>query len=189
MKTEKVPLDDQGSLIAVDPAPAVLSFIPAKLMKDPRGMRRSVVHYINPDHPDTLQIIQTGVETTEHGYTSGPFVKDHEVFHFMLAGREIVTIDRQSFEVKAGQIVYTPRSSNSVFASDETSPRKYVWMVNALSASEMAIATLNYSETNIVAYLHQFTLLRILDCRKEDVYRYQLMVNPEENPECFENAA
>ncbi len=56
-------------------------------------------------------------------------------------------------------------------------------------STEMAIATLDYSDSHISAYLHQFTLLKILDCRKEDVYRYQFLVNPEQNPEYFDIAA
>lgn len=56
-------------------------------------------------------------------------------------------------------------------------------------STEMVIATLDYSGAHVSAYLHQFTLLRILDCRKEDVYRYQFLINPEEHPEYFESAA
>lgn len=56
-------------------------------------------------------------------------------------------------------------------------------------STEMVIVTLDYSGAHVSAYLHQFTLLRILDCRKEDVYRYQFLINPEEHPEYFEPAA
>ena len=56
-------------------------------------------------------------------------------------------------------------------------------------STEMAIATLEYSDAHISACLHQFTLLRILDCRKEDVFRYQFLINPEDNPEYFETVA
>lgn len=54
---------------------------------------------------------------------------------------------------------------------------------------EMVVATLDYSSSTASAYLHQFTLLRILDCRKEDVNLYQFLVNPREHPEVFEEAA
>ena len=54
---------------------------------------------------------------------------------------------------------------------------------------EMVVATLDYSSSTASAYLHQFTLLRILDCRKEDVNLYQFLVNPREHPEVFEDAA
>ena len=56
-------------------------------------------------------------------------------------------------------------------------------------STEMVIAALDYSGAHVSAYLHQFTLLKILDCRKEDVYRYQFLINPEEHPEYFEPAA
>ena len=54
---------------------------------------------------------------------------------------------------------------------------------------EMVVATLDYSSSTASAYLHQFTLLRILDCRKEDVNLYQFRVNPKEHPEVFEDVA
>ncbi|MBP3210638.1 MAG: Fic family protein [Oscillospiraceae bacterium] len=54
---------------------------------------------------------------------------------------------------------------------------------------EMVVATLDYSSTHASAYLHQFTLLKILDCRKDDVNTYQFLVNPEEHPECFVSVA
>ena len=56
-------------------------------------------------------------------------------------------------------------------------------------STEMVIANLDYSGSSISAYLHQFTLLRLLDCRKEDVYWYQFLVNPTENPEMFDLAS
>lgn len=54
---------------------------------------------------------------------------------------------------------------------------------------EMVVATLDYSSSTASACLHQFTLLRILDCRKEDVNLYQFLVNPKEHPEIFEDVA
>ena len=56
-------------------------------------------------------------------------------------------------------------------------------------STEMVIATLDYSGAHISAILHKFTLLRILDCQKGDVYQYQFLINPQENPECFIDAA
>ena len=49
----------------------------------------------------------------------------------------------------------------------------------------MVIASLDYTAPHASATLHQLTLLRILDCRKEDVLWYQFLVNPVEHPECF----
>lgn len=55
---------------------------------------------------------------------------------------------------------------------------------------EMYIATLNYSESHAYATLHKLTLLRILEQKKTDEgSSYQLLVNPEEHPECFASVA
>lgn len=57
-------------------------------------------------------------------------------------------------------------------------------------SSEMFIATLNYSPSYTYASLHKLTLLRILGQRStEEGNQYQLLVNPEDHPECFEPAA
>ena len=54
---------------------------------------------------------------------------------------------------------------------------------------EMVVATLDYSSSTASAYLHQFTLLHILNCKKGDVNLYQFLVNPTEHPEVFGTAA
>ena len=58
-----------------------------------------------------------------------------------------------------------------------------------LFSSEMVVATLDYSGAHTSAVLHQFTLMKILDCREGDVYQYQFLINPQDHPECFEKAA
>ena len=60
---------------------------------------------------------------------------------------------------------------------------------DSLFSQEMLIASLSYDSTSVITYLHQFQLLKILDCQKGDVYLYQFLVNPKENPECFIGAA
>lgn len=56
-------------------------------------------------------------------------------------------------------------------------------------STEMVIANLNYSDGTVSAYLHNFTLLRILDCQKDGVNQYKFRINPQEHPECFEVTA
>ena len=54
---------------------------------------------------------------------------------------------------------------------------------------EMIIATLDYSGPHASATLHELMLLRIVECKREDVLLYQLLVNPIEHPECFVEAS
>lgn len=57
-------------------------------------------------------------------------------------------------------------------------------------SQEMFVATLNYSTSYTYAALHKLTLLRVLEQKSTDAgSQYQLLVNPEENPECFDLAA
>ena len=60
---------------------------------------------------------------------------------------------------------------------------------DSVFSTEMVIATLEYSDSHASAYLHKFTLLRILDRHKEDVDKYHFLVNPEEHPQLFTSAA
>ena len=56
--------------------------------------------------------------------------------------------------------------------------------------SEMFIATLKYSEAHTYASLHKLALMRVVDQRQTDKgNQYHLLVNPEDNPECFAEAA
>ncbi len=59
-------------------------------------------------------------------------------------------------------------------------------------SSEMVVATLDYTSSHVSAVLHQFTLMKILNCcciSENNKYAYQFMVNPRENPEYFVEVA
>ncbi len=54
---------------------------------------------------------------------------------------------------------------------------------------EMVVATLDYSGAHASAVLHQFSLMRLIDCQTGEFNQYQFLVNPQDNPECFAPAA
>lgn len=54
---------------------------------------------------------------------------------------------------------------------------------------DMFMASLDYSHSHACAVLHELTLIRVIDCWKEDVNQYRLTVNPEQNPEYFAEVA
>lgn len=59
-------------------------------------------------------------------------------------------------------------------------------------SKEMLVATLEYSKPHACAILHQFTLIRIMEKKPETRDGspvYQLLVNPDDHPECFNGAA
>ncbi|HRR77225.1 MAG TPA: Fic family protein [Ruminococcus sp.] len=62
---------------------------------------------------------------------------------------------------------------------------------DGLFSADMVVAQLDYSSSHVSGILHQFTMLKLLDCTANDdnTYSYQLNVNPTDNPECFEDVA
>ncbi len=59
---------------------------------------------------------------------------------------------------------------------------------NETFTSEMIVSTLDYPATRASAVLHTFTLMRILDCSREDMNYYKFRITPAEHPECFARA-
>lgn len=56
---------------------------------------------------------------------------------------------------------------------------------------EMVVATLDYSGSHASAVLHQFTLLKLIDCQVNlaNQFQYTFLINPQDHPECFEEVA
>ena len=126
-------------------------FLPALLMSDLRGMRRSVVHYVIPSCPDALQLVQIGVETTEPNYSFGPATRDHDIFHFVLAGKGDVTVGRQRFTVQAGQIFYLPKDVLRYYESDDQAPLEYVWIGFCGEWARRLISEAGMNRSNMLA--------------------------------------
>ena len=84
----------------------------------------------------------------------------------------------------------TPVTSELTPTQKKTITEIYETFGDRKFSSEMYIATLNYSPSRIYASLHKLTLMKVLDHKDTDEgIRYQLLVNPEENPEYFDIAA
>lgn len=62
---------------------------------------------------------------------------------------------------------------------------------DGIFSAEMVVAQLDYSSAHVSGILHQFTMLKLLDCtpNEDNTYSYQFNVNPADDPECFENVA
>ena len=74
-------------------------------------------------------------------------------------------------------------------AQKEAVTAMYETFGDDLFSLEMVVATLDYSSSHASAMLHQFTLLKVLECRREEVNRYQFLITPAMYPECFTEAA
>ena len=85
---------------------------------------------------------------------------------------------------------HTPCASRLKPSQKKTVAAIYEAFGNKEFSQEMLIATLNYSESHTYASLHKLTLLRVLERQNSgNGNKYQLLINPEDHPECFDTAA
>ena len=150
----------------------VWTFLPAMMASDIRGVRRSVTHYVVPNHPDALQLVNIGVESTTPGYSFGPAVRDYEQMHFVLAGKGNVTIGRQRLTVQAGQIFYTPKDIKWYYESDDKTPWEYVWIGFVGEWAKRLIDNIGMNHENLLADIPD---MRVASNLREELVRTMSM--------------
>ena len=118
------------------------------------------------------------------GYTTGQWDKDIELaVDLGLVQRDKEGIYRLSKTVSQPHSNLRPRLKKEITDI-------YKAFGDQIFTSEMFTATLNYSAAQTYASLHKLTLLRLVNQQTTvDGSLYQLLVNPEDNPECFDAAA
>ena len=144
---------EDGSALKGIPSPqgnALTSFMPSRIGLDTRGMDRSLVHFTIPECPDSLQLVQIGVQTTLL-YNPSSILRDYQQVHFLLAGKAYFTVDGRRFEAGAGQIVYLPMGVEHYFVYDETDPAQFVWMGFCGSLAKRLLDSVDLNEENLVA--------------------------------------
>ena len=120
----------------------------------------------------------------ERGYSSSVWFKDMELA--VVLG--LVYVGKRGFRTLNRTL--DSRRNNMQPNLKKTVTEIYEAFGNQIFTSEMFVATVKYSETHSYASLHKLTLMRVVDLRKtEDGNQYHLLVNPEDNPECFDQAA
>ncbi len=133
-----------------------------------------------------MEYLPKGEITSEDYAANDEASKWSEDMRFALQLGLVDRISAQQYRIRNELRAGPPQLSDS---QKRIAKEMYDCFGDGFFSTEMVVATLDYSGPHISAILHRFTLLRILDCRKEDVYRYQFLINPQENPEFFINAA
>ena len=121
---------------------------------------------------------------SEHGYSSSVWFKDMELA--MVLG--LVFVGKRGFRtmnktLESRRSYMQPNLKKAV-------TEIYEAFGDQIFTSEMFIATVKYSETHSYASLRKLALMSVVDLQKtEGGNQYHLLVNPEDNPECFDAAA
>ena len=129
--------------------------------------------------PDGKVVLENYDAISEHSR----FVPDMEF------AAQLGLVEKESY--RAYRILDTPSTSPPLlnYRQRRIFTQIYELFGDTAFSVDMVIARLDYSGPNVSAYLHQFTMLRLIDCRKDDVNWYQFLVTPEQNPEYFDLAS
>lgn len=76
----------------------------------------------------TAWVCQCGHECCEPGYTFGPAVRDHFLFHFAVHGRGVLHNEHGDFPVEPGQGFFISPEETTVYAADLQDPWEYYWI-------------------------------------------------------------
>ena len=118
------------------------------------------------------------------GHSRSKWFKDME----LASGLGLVYTGKQGFRTLNRTL--EPRHNNMQPTLKKAITDIYQAFGDQIFTSEMFIATLKYSETHSYASLHKLALMSVIDLQKtEDGNQYQLLVNPKDNPEFFDQAA
>ena len=115
--------------------------------------------------------------------------EENKLYSDMLLALQLGIVEKES--ARCYKILKKPKAGPPILSKSQKRiiTEMYESFGAELFSSEMVVATLDYSGAHTSAVLHQFTLMKILDCQEGEVYRYQFLINPQDHPECFEKAA
>ena len=126
-------------------------------------------------------------EVTQDDYTA---ISEHSKFApDMEFAAQLGLVEKENY--RTYRILDTPSTSPPLlnYRQRRIFTQIYELFGNRVFSVDMVIARLDYSGSNLSAYLHQFTMLRLIDCQRDDVNWYQFLVTPEKHPEYFDLAS
>jgi len=85
-------------------------------------------HVFRDERYVDLNLYQFGRERCEPLHSFGPYVRNHYLFHFVLAGRGTLSSGEQKYAVRSGQGFLICPGQVTSYAADETNPWEYVWL-------------------------------------------------------------
>ena len=95
-----------------------------------------------PPESNRLTLVNCGFEQCAPGHDFGPFVRDHLLVHFVVAGKGIYRRKGWDYNVSAGQAFIILPNETTLYRSDDEEPWSYYWVGAAGAAIDETIAFL-----------------------------------------------
>lgn len=85
-------------------------------------------YFINYDFAFECVIYEVGSHACPPGYSYGPIIRNHYIFHYILSGSGTLTLNGQNIKVKAGQGFLITPGAMAYYVADKDTPWHYMWI-------------------------------------------------------------
>jgi AraC-like DNA-binding protein len=82
---------------------------------------------INKEYVD-INPNQFGYQDCDRGYSFGPALRTHWIFHFVVSGKGYFKIEDREYYLSAGNIFVIPPFVETYYEADLTDPWEYIWV-------------------------------------------------------------
>ncbi len=99
-----------------------------------------------------LSLYECGIEDCVPGYTYGPRVREHYIFHYILSGKGTFWAEGKQYNLGKNDLFLITPQQSTVYAADQEEPWSYVWVgFNGLKA-ESYVNNLGLSAENPILH-------------------------------------
>lgn len=85
-------------------------------------------YFINYDSCTDLQLYEIGQQACLPGYSFGPIIRNHYIFHYLTNGQGTLHINKNEYQIKAHQGFIIPPNVLAFYKADEINPWNYIWV-------------------------------------------------------------
>lgn len=84
--------------------------------------------FINYDSCTDLQLYEIGCHACPPSYSFGPIIRNHYIFHYLLSGKGILTLNKKEYPVHSNQGFIIPPNVLAYYIADHQDPWNYIWI-------------------------------------------------------------
>ena len=85
-------------------------------------------YFINYDSCTDLHLYEIGQQACPPGYSFGPIIRNHYIFHYLTSGQGTLYINKNEYYLKAHQGFIIPPNVLAFYKADEINPWSYSWV-------------------------------------------------------------
>lgn len=105
-------------------------------------------HLINRLYNFDLDIFQSGYNQCISNASFGPAIRTHYLIHYVISGRGTVLLNKEVYEVSAGQAFIIFPNEVSFYKADENEPWEYTWIGFHGLKADLFFERLNITSTS-----------------------------------------